>query len=350
MVRHAGRKIDSTLKARTDLSQHNGPCEDSGVRIQPPSMYHLLRIPMRIILFFVLALSVLAQDSLIAEGATLRKLASGMRFTEGPVWLPTQKILVFSDIPNAKLMQWTAADGLSVFRDSKHANGNLLDLEGRLLTCQHSGRALVRTEPDGSITVLADKFEGKRFNSPNDVAVKPDGSLWFTDPPWGLKDKSKREIAGHWVYRLDPKTGRVDVVIRNLAMPNGIAFSPDGNRLYVADTGGHPAVLDPELRKAPAQIHAYAVAADHSLKELFRIDTRCDGMAVDVAGNLYTTHKGIGIYDADGKQLETIDVPEGPANVCFGDEDYKTLFITARTSLYSIRMRLAGAKPKGAKW
>ena len=305
---------------------------------------------MRILLFPFLCLSLMAQESLVAPNATVKQLASGMRFTEGPVWLPKKKILVFSDIPNAKLMQWTEADGLSLFRESKHANGNLLDLVGRLLTCQHSGRALVRTEADGTITVLADKFDGKRFNSPNDVAVKSDGSLWFTDPPWGLKDKSLREIDGHWVYRLDPKTGRVDVVIKNLAMPNGLAFSPDETRLYVADTGGHPSVQDPELRKAKAQVHAYAVADDNSLKALFRIDTRCDGMAIDIEGNIYVTHKGIGIYDADGNHLEDISVPEGPANVCFGGDDYKTLFITARKSLYSVRMRLPGAKPKAASW
>jgi gluconolactonase len=302
-----------------------------------------------VVTFFVI-LPLWAQESLLGPDAQVRQLATGMRFTEGPVWLPRASKLVFSDIPNAKLMQWSAADGLSVFRESKHANGNLLDLQGRLLSCQHSGRALVRTETDGRITVLADRYAGKRFNSPNDVAVKSDGSLWFTDPPWGLKDRRAKEIPGHWVYRLDPETGKVDVVIKNLAMPNGLVFAPDERTLYVADTGGHPSVNDPNLQQAPARIHAYTLRDDGKLTERFQIDTRCDGMCVDVAGNLYTTHTGVAVYSPAGTLLETIAVPEHPANVCFGGADYTTLFITARKSLYAVEMGIAGAKPKGANW
>ena len=292
-------------------------------------------------------------DGPVAAGAKLKKLAGDMTFTEGPVWIPSEKKLIFSDIPASKLMQWDAADGLKLFRKSKHPNGNLLDLEGRLLTCQHSGRAIVRTEKDGKINVLADSFDGKRFNSPNDVAVKSDGSLWFTDPPWGLRQSGgKRELPGHWVYRLDPKSGKVTVISKELAMPNGIAFSPDETRIYIADTGGNALVTDPALRKAKAQIHAYKVNADNSLSdELFAIDARCDGMCVDVKGNIYTTgRQGVVVFDADGKRITTIAVPEGPANCCFGGDDYKTLFITARKSLYSIQLDIAGAKPKGAKW
>lgn len=288
-------------------------------------------------------------ESLIAPGEKVQKLAGDMKFTEGPAWIPAKKTLVFSDIPNSKLMQWREADGLSVFRQSEQSNGNILDLQGRLISCQHAARNLVRTEADGSITVLADKFDGKRLNSPNDVAVRSDGTLWFTDPPWGLTGPG--ELPGHWVFKLDPATGKVEPVVKDLAMPNGINFSPDESRIYIADTGGHPKHPDPAFHKLPGGIHCYEVSKDGKLgKKLFQIEQGSDGMTVDVKGNLYTTHGKVHVYNADGKKLETIDVPEGPANVTFGGDDYKTLFITAKTSLYSVRMKNAGAKPVGAKW
>ena len=289
------------------------------------------------------------KESLIAPGEKVQKLAGDMKFTEGPAWIPAKKTLVFSDIPNSKLMQWREGDGLSVFRQSEQSNGNILDLQGRLISCQHAARNLVRTEADGSITVLVDKFDGKRLNSPNDVAVRSDGTLWFTDPPWGLTGPA--ELPGHWVFKLDPATGKVEPVVKDLAMPNGINFSPDESRIYIADTGGHPKHPDPAFHKLPGGIHCYEVSQDGKLgKKLFQIEQGSDGMTVDVKGNLYTTHGKVHIYNADGKKLETIDVPEGPANVTFGGDDYKTLFITAKTSLYSVRMRNAGAKPVGAKW
>lgn len=294
----------------------------------------------------------LAQEatSLIEPGAKVEKLAGEMQFTEGPVWLPKEHKLVFSDIPNSKLMQWSARDGLSVYRQSENANGNILDLQGRIVSCQHGARNLIRIEADGSTTVLADKFEGKRFNSPNDVAVRSDGTLWFTDPPWGLTEP--HEIPGHWVYKLDPTTGKVEVVHKYLAMPNGIVFSPDETRIYIADTGGNARHPDSKFHDLPASIQCHEVnAAGEIGKKLFHIDAGSDGMAVDIDGNLFTTHAGhVQIYNADGKLLEQIDVPENPANVCFGGEDFKTLFITARTSLYSIRMKQPGAKPKAARW
>lgn len=288
-------------------------------------------------------------SSLVEPGAKVQKLAGDMKFTEGPVWIPARKILVFSDIPNSKLMQWSEAGGLSVFRMSEQSNGNILDLEGRLLSCQHAGRNIVRTEAGGEASVVVDKYDGKRFNSPNDLAIRSDGTIWFTDPAWGLV--GPHEIPGHWVYKFDPKTGKVEPVIKDLAMPNGINFSPDESRLYVADTGGHERQPNPELRKLPAGIHCFEVSKAGELgKKLFKIDQGSDGMTVDVQGNLYTTHGKIHVYNADGKKLETIDVPEGPANCTFGGEDYKTLFITARTSLYSVRLKHAGAKPPGVKW
>jgi len=282
--------------------------------------------------------------SLVEPGAKVEKLAGGMKFTEGPVWLPGQKKLVFSDIPNSKLMQWNEADGLSVYRPSQKANGNILDHAGRIVSCQHDARNVVREESDGSITVLADKFDGKRFNSPNDVAERSDGTLWFTDPPWGLTGKS--EIPGHWVFRLDPQSGQVTAVVKDLAMPNGILFSPDETRLYIADTGGNARHPDPKFHDLPATVHCYEMTSDGQIgKQLFQIEGGSDGMAVDAKGNIYTTHGGqVQIFDADGEKLEEIAVPERPANVCFGGDDFKTLFITARTSLYSIRMTVPGAQ------
>ena len=301
------------------------------------------------ILFVAAGTSAEEAKSLVEPGAKVKKLAGGMKFTEGPVWLPSAKKLVFSDIPNSNLMQWKDGEGLSVFRKSEQANGNILDLEGRLISCQHAARNLVRTEKDGTITVLASKFDGKRFNSPNDAAVHSDGTLWFTDPPWGLEGKA--EIPGHWVFKLDPKTGKIEAVVKDLAMPNGIIFSPDESRIFFADTGGHKKHPDAAFHKLPAGIHCYEVSKDGKLgKKLFVIKQSSDGLKVDVKGNLYTTDGKVIIYDRDGKLLERIAVPEGPANLAFGGGDYKTLFITARTSLYSVRMVHPGAKPPGAKW
>src|SRR5262245_53364228 len=233
-------------------------------------------------LFLVLtAIPASAQEnrSLVAPGEKVRKVAGGMKFTEGPAWFPAKKMLVFSDIPNSKLMQWREGDGLSVFRPSEQSNGNILDLQGRLVTCQHAGRNLVRTETDGKISVLADKFDGKRFNSPNDVAVRSDGTLWFTDPPWGLTGPG--ELPGNWVFRLDPSTGAVEPVIKDLAMPNGIVFSPDESRLYVADTGGNARVTNPDFRNQKASIRCYEMSKDGKLgKIIHQIDHGSDGMKV----------------------------------------------------------------------
>ncbi|HEY2250478.1 MAG TPA: SMP-30/gluconolactonase/LRE family protein, partial [Planctomycetaceae bacterium] len=264
------------------------------------------------LLLVLIAVPASAQEenrSLIAPGAKMQKVAGGMKFTEGPAWIPAKKTLIFSDIPNSKLMQWREGEGLSVFRQSEQANGNILDREGRLVSCQHAGRNVVRTETDGSITVLADKFDGMRFNSPNDVAVRSDGTLWFTDPPWGLT--GPREIPGNWVFKLDPAAGSIEPVIKDLAMPNGIVFSPDESRLYVADTGGNERLSIPEFRKLPAAIRCYEVSKDGKLgSKLFQIEQGSDGMRVDVKGNLYTTNGGkVQIYSADGKKLEQIDVP-----------------------------------------
>lgn len=288
-------------------------------------------------------------QDLMAPEAAVEKLAGEMGFIEGPVWLPKEKKLIFSDIPGAKLMQWSQKEGLKLFRESPNPNGNLLDREGRLLTCRHGARDIVRTEKDGELTVLCDSFEEKRLNSPNDVAVKSDGTLWFTDPPWGLPGgREGKEQAGHYVFRLDPKTKKVTALLKDLCMPNGIAFSPDERHIYIADTGGnwHP---DESKRDLPATLAAYEVKADGTLnlEPVWETETRCDGMCVDVKGNIYTTSAaGVVVLSPKGKILGTIKTPESPANCCFGGDDFKTLFITARTSLYSVELANPGVKLK----
>ena len=280
------------------------------------------------------------------EAPSLRRLATGMGFTEGPVWIPALDAVVFSDIPRARSMKWSQAGGLELFRECPNPNGNLLDRDGRLLTCLHGARQLVRTEHDGSQTVLADRFQGRRLNSPNDVAAHADGTLWFTDPPWGLPDqRDGKELDGHFVFRRDPQSGQLAAVIRDLAMPNGIALAPDERTLYVADTGGHPSHPDPAFHSKPQSLSAYHLDAAHTLDPVpkWRIDTRCDGMCIDEEGRIYATgHDAVTIWNPDGTPAGRIAVPETPANVCFGGPEYRTLFITARTSLYAAELDVAG--------
>lgn len=274
-------------------------------------------------------------SNILAEGATVERLATGMKFTEGPVWLPDRKILVFSDIPASRLMQWSEADGLAIFRASEQANGNLLDLEGRLLSCQHRARNVVRTTSDGAVEVLAKTFEGKRFNSPNDLAIRSDGSIWFTDPTYGL-GKQPSEIGANNVYRLDPASGALSVVLVGHGMPNGIVFSPDERRLYVSHTDKRGVV------------RVFDVLQDGTLSEpQLELAVRSDGMCMDTVGNVYTTTaRGIVVFDPAGHELGALALPEQPANCCFGGPSYRTLFITARTSLYRVELQVTGNRPK----
>jgi len=298
----------------------------------------MLRLPPALIFLFLIPFTAQGQqlpEALIASDAAVKRLGTGMKFTEGPVWLPEQKILVFSDIPNSMLMQWSEADGLKEFRKSAQANGNLLDLEGRLLSCQHEARNVIRTEKDGSIKVLAEFYGKARFNSPNDIAVKSDGSLWFTDPSYGLKGR-KAELPGKHVYRLNPVSGQISVVCKHFDMPNGIVFSPDEKKLYIADTGSLGKIL------------VFDVLGESLADEpAFEIPIRSDGMCVDERGNIYTTSRGgVHVFKGDGTKIGVIPVPEHPANACFGGDDFKTLFITARKSLYAVPMKVAGFQVK----
>lgn len=275
----------------------------------------------------------------------VRRLATDMQFTEGPVWLPAEGALVFSDIPRGELLRWTPDTGVELLRRCANPNGNALDLDGRLLTCLHGERRLVRWEEDGSQTVLAERYGEQRLNSPNDLAVQSDGTLWFTDPPWGLAGQREgKELGGHWVFRRDPD-GTLAAVLRDRAMPNGIALSPDETMLYVADTGGHPSHPDPDVRDVPATVTAWAIDDANALsaEPLWTVPTRCDGMCVDEKGFVYTTAQtGLVILSPAGEVIGSIDLPEAPANVCFGGADGRTLFVTARTSLYAVDMNVAG--------
>jgi gluconolactonase len=197
--------------------------------------------------------------------SAVERLTTGLRWAEGPVWFGDGRYLLCSDIPNQRILKWEEETGnVSTFRKpSNFANGNTRDRQGRLVTCEHGGRRVTRTEYDGSITVLIDSFDGKRLNSPNDVAVKSDGTLWFTDPPWGLDGAG--ELPGHWVFKFDPATGKIEPVIKDLAMPNGINFSPDESRLYVADTGGHTKHPDAAFHKLPGTVSCYEVNKEGKL-------------------------------------------------------------------------------------
>ncbi len=279
----------------------------------------------------------------VPAGAQVTKLAGGFQFIEGPVWLAAAGVLVFSDIRGNEIKQWSPAAGVATFRaPSFNANGNTVDRAGRLLTCEHSGRRVAMLAEDGALRTVVDSFEGRRLNSPNDIVERSDGTLYFTDPTYGLRtDPATRqrigqEQPGQFVYRHDPRTGRTDALVRDFVQPNGLAFSPDEKFLYVADSG------------APRHIRRFAVAADGSLSggEVFHtVDAGVpDGLRVDAAGRVWTSAgDGVHILAPSGALIGKILVPESPANLCFGGPDGKTLFITARTSLYAIDVAVAGA-------
>ena len=273
--------------------------------------------------------------------AALERLWEGGRWCEGPVYFPLGDYVLWSDIPNNRMLQWTEGAGTRVFRaPSNFSNGNTRDREGRLVTCEHGTRRVTRTGADGTIAVIADRFRGKRLNSPNDVVVAADRSVWFTDPPYGILSdyeghKGEQEYGGCHVFRIDPARGVVDVAADDLQRPNGLAFAPDGRTLYVSDTAfAH----DPQ---APRHIRAYRVDARGKLSKprtFASIETGVpDGFRVDVDGNVWTSAgDGVHCYAPDGRLLGKILVPEIVSNVTFGGPRRNRLFITATTSLYAI--------------
>jgi gluconolactonase len=287
---------------------------------------------------------------LFKGSARLEKLAEGCRWAEGPAYFPAGRYLVWSDIPNDRMMRFDESSGaVSVFRHpAGYSNGNTVDRQGRLVTCEHGNRRVTRTEHDGSITVLASHHQGKRFNSPNDVVVKSDGSIWFTDPAYGIDSdyeghKAESEIGACHVYRVDPQSGDVRIVADDFVRPNGIAFSPDERRLYVADTGAT------HVKDGPRHIRVFDVDADGSLSggKVFATCTQglFDGFRLDEAGRVWTSAgDGVHCYDPDGTLIGKILVPEGVANVVFGGPKRNRLYICATTSLYAIMLPVNGAK------
>ncbi len=287
---------------------------------------------------------------LIFGNVHLEKLWTGARWAEGPAYFPAGKYLVFSDIPNDRVMRFDETDGdVSTFlHPARHHNGHAIDRQGRLLACEHRGRCVSRIEHDGSVTVLVDRVDGHRLNSPNDLVVKSDDTVWFTDPTYGIDseyegDAAPSEIGESHVYRYDPKTGVAHAVARDFVKPNGIAFSPDESRLYVADTGAS------HVEDGPRHIRVFEVGADGQSLGESRLFATCDvglfdGFRCDRAGNLWTSAgDGVHCYAPDGTLLGKIKVPEVVANVCFGGPKRNRLYICGTTSLYAIYLNAHGA-------
>ena len=283
----------------------------------------------------------------------VEKLYTGCRWAEGPAWFAAGRYLVWSDIPNDRMLRWDETDGsVSVFRQpAMNTNGHTVDLQGRLVSCEHRGRCVSRTEFDGKRTVLADRYDGKRFNSPNDLVVKSDGSIWFTDPSYGIDsdyegNAAPSEIGARNVYRIDPSTGRVVIVASDFVQPNGLAFSPDETLLYIVDTGLTHKV------DGPHHVRRFNVSADGSSISGGEVFATCpsglyDGFRVDTLGNLWlSAGDGVHCNASDGTLLGKILIPETTANVCFGGSKLNRLFICATTSLYSIIVN-ARAAPRG---
>jgi gluconolactonase len=286
---------------------------------------------------------------LVNGNARLDQLYTGCKWAEGPAWFGGGRYLIWSDIPNNRQMRYDETDGsVSVFRSpSDNSNGNTVDREGRQVTCEHGARRVTRTEHDGTITVIADRFEGKRLNSPNDVVVKSDGSIWFTDPTYGIDsdyegNKGESEIGRSNVYRVDPATGAVTAVVTDMIKPNGLAFSRDEKLLYIADTGRtHGADY-------PKHIRVFDVQGDRlSGGRVFAECTKglFDGFRLDVDGRIWTSAEdGVHCYEPDGTLIGKVLVPEVVANVCFGGIKRNRLYICATTSLYAISVMTNGLK------
>lgn len=281
----------------------------------------------------------------IMGNAPLRTLATGFAWVEGPVWFGDAGCLLFSDIPNDRIMRWTPDVGMSVYRaPAGFSNGHTRDRQGRLVSCQHGTRSVTRTEYDGTITVLADSYGGKRLNSPNDVVVKSDGTIWFTDPHYGIMtdyegSRAEQELPCH-VYRLDPRDGSLAAVVTDMACPNGLAFSPGEDILYVSDTGRM-------FGNDPTHIRRFDVGVDGRVSggQVFHAvsDGVSDGFRLDTDGNLWTSAgDGVHCIDPGGDLLGRIMVPETVSNVCFGGRGKHRLFITATTSLYAVALNRSG--------
>ena len=295
---------------------------------------------MRYLAIFTLAFTTFAADfeikdqaafkKLFKKNARVQRLATDLQFIEGPVWMP-QGYLVFSDIPANELKRWDATGGVQTFRKpSNNTNGNTLDCERRLISAEHGGR-VSRTETSGKVTNLVESFEGKRLNSPNDAVVKSDGTIWFTDPDYGLAGRAKEQL-GNYVYRFDPTSRAIAAVVKNFDKPNGLCFSPDESKLYIADSG------------KPHHIRVFDVQPNGTLTNgrIFVVIDKGgpDGIRADEAGRIWSSSgDGAQVFSADGRLLARILLPEAAANLAFGGKGGHTLFLTARKSLYAVETR-----------
>jgi len=285
---------------------------------------------------------------LLAEDAQLERMATGFRFTEGPLWDPRDGALYFSDIPANRIYRWTPDEGAQVFREpSRKSNGLTWDLQGHLLACEHAGRRLSRTLADGSVEPVVESYQGRRLNSPNDLVMRSDGTLYFSDPPYGLTpefgEPGDPEQPLNGLYMVPPGAEEPVLVGSDFDRPNGLAFSPDEEHLYVADTPRY-------------HIRRFRVAEDGELSggevfaQLREADGvgRPDGMKVDEEGNLYTTGPGgLWILSSGGEVLAQIRFPEKTANCAWGDADYRSLYVTASTSVYRLPCLVSGVRPPG---
>ena len=296
---------------------------------------------------FLLPASSLAQElkaedarafrDLFPSNAKVETLGTDFQFTEGPSWVGGEDgYLIFSDIPANKIYQWSEGSGFSVFRvPSQQSNGNNLDLQGRIVTAEHWGRKVSLQKRDGSIITLLDNYKGRKFNSPNDVVVKSDGTVWFTDPDYGLRDRP-REMEKNNVFRYDPLTSDISVVVDDFVKPNGLCFSPNESKLYIADSG------------TPKHVRVFDVHADGTLSGgavFAALDQGGpDGMRCDTEGNLWTSSgDGAQVFSPKGKLLARVLLPKGGANLCFGGPKGNTLYITARNAVYAVETKTRDA-------
>ncbi|MGI9170197.1 MAG: SMP-30/gluconolactonase/LRE family protein [Caulobacteraceae bacterium] len=285
----------------------------------------------------------------VMSNAPLEKLADGFAWLEGPVWFADHGALLFSDIPNDRILRWSEAGGVEVFRQLSHfANGQTRDRQGRLISCSHQDRCLYRTEYNGALTVLAERFEGKRLNSPNDVVVKSDDTVWFTDPPYGIMTdyqgfKAEAELPAN-VYRLDPRSGELTVVASDFEGPNGLCFSPDERRLYVTETGG---MFDPDPLQRIRVFKLSAGGAHLTGGRVFhKIDPgAADGIRCDEDGNVWSSAAdGVHCIAPSGELMGKILVPSLVSNLTFGGRANSRLFICASHTLYAIYLNRRGAR------
>ena len=276
----------------------------------------------------VAACAAASAEELTAPGAKVERLADGFLFTEGPA-RDAEGNVYFSDIPNNRIHVWSLDGKLTTFReDSGGANGLYFDREGNLLACEGGNRRLTSIAPDGQVTLLADRYDNKKLNSPNDLWIDPRGGVYFTDPRYGKTEGLEQD--GFHVYYLPPDGEPLVRVLDDLVKPNGVVGTADGKRLYVTDAGD-------------GKTYVYRIRPNGSLSDRRQIaPVGADGMTLDERGNLYLARNVVHVYSPDGKNLATIEVPEAPSNVCFGSRDRRTLFITARKGLYAIRMSVQG--------